>query len=126
MNSKARAAIAEAKANLARMGQEETDDINENHDGSLFEDPVERWKHENREIKEQRCHVKAERKLREEIIALRQLDDLTTSQIIALRQQLDDLSCQLVEARQETARHQGAVAGGDGRDDEGAERATPR
>ena len=72
MNSKARAAIAEAKANLARMEQEETDEINENHDGSLFEDPVERWKHENREIKEQRCHAKAERKLREEIIALRQ------------------------------------------------------
>ena len=78
MNSKARAAIAEAKANLARMEQEETDEINENHDGSLFEDPVERWKHENREIKEQRCHVKAEKKLREEIIPLRQqLDDLT-------------------------------------------------
>ena len=96
MNSKARAAIAEAKANLARMEQEETDEINENHDGSLFEDPVERWKRENREIEEQRRHVRAERKLREEITTLRQqMDDLTTSQIIALRQK--ELSEQLLD-----------------------------
>ena len=52
------------------MEQEETDEINENHDGSLFEDPVERWKRENREIEEQRRHVRAERKLREEVSEL--------------------------------------------------------
>ena len=57
---------------------------------------MEKWKRENREIEEQRRHVRAERKLREEVSELRQqLDDLTV--------QVADLTSQLLAARQEPA-----------------------